>query len=132
MVLGLSNPTIEINDQVISIVPNSYESKPGIGDLNARSQSAGAGQAQLVVTENAETKMGMVKFQIYNTDENLALLDTWLQNSRQSGGNTIRASESNSTTVEVFTGAVITTEPTRPRGADVAMDIEFYANPIQV
>jgi len=128
MSLGLSNPSIEVNDVVISIVPNSYASKRGVGDMNIRAQSAGGNSIETVVTENAESKISMVKFSIISTADNLALLDSWLSTSRNGIGNTIRASENNTDLVEAYSGMVIVTEPDRPRGADAQIDIEFKGN----
>ena len=58
----LSNPTVQVNDDTIAIVPNSIEYKTGIGDKNVKSQSAGGNSIEVVITEDAETKKSMVIF----------------------------------------------------------------------
>ena len=128
MARGLSNPTVEVNDVVIGIVPNSLSTKRGFGDRNVRAQSAGGNSVESVVTENAETKLSMVKFSIYNTQDNQDLLDAWLRSSSTgSSGNTVRVSEAGQ--VEAYVNMVIPTEPERPRGADAEIEIEFMGNP---
>ncbi len=120
---ALSNPTIEINDETISIIPNSLSYKPGLGDKDAKAQSAGGNAISVVVTENAETKISMVKFKMFNTTFNLNLVKDWnvLYES------TIRISEADIT--ESFRDMIMTTEPERMIGADGELEIEWKGAP---
>lgn len=120
----LSNPTVEVNDQVISIVPNSLVYKKGFGDRQVRAQSAGGDSITAVVTEDATTKLSMVKIKLLPTTENINLVSEWLD-SRD--GNTIRFSEDSN--IESFTGMYVTTEPENTTGADGEIEIEFMGNP---
>ena len=124
MARTLSNPTIKINGRTIRIVPNSFSYKEGQGDKTVRAQSAGGNAVETVVAENAETKMSMAKFKMFNTSENLQLAKDWLE----SFSNTIRAFESN---INIpFRNMVVTTEPERIIGADGDFEIEFMGDPI--
>jgi hypothetical protein len=120
----LSNPTVTINDDTIGIVPNSLVYKPGLGDKNVRAQSSGGNAIDAVVTENAETKISMVKFKLYNTKTNLDIVKTWSANIQ----NTIQLSE-NDDIVENFSGMVVGPEPERNIGADGDLEIEFMGQP---
>lgn len=120
----LSNPVIEVNDSVISIMPNSFTYKEGQGDKDVKAQSAGGNAIDVVITENAETKISMAKFKLYNTATNLNLIKTWMANQV----NTIRASEGD--IVVPFRDMVVTTEPERAIGADGELEIEFKGAPV--
>lgn len=127
MANALSNPTIQVNDDTISIVPNSLSYKRGKGDVNVRAQSSGGGGSSTVVTENAETKVSMVKFSLFLTDANRSLIDTWQEN-RYNGGNTIRFSERGSTIPLSFSNMHVTTDPDYSVGADGSVEIELMGD----
>lgn len=120
----LSNPTVEVNDVVIGIIPNSLTYKEGKGDKDVKAESAGGNSIDVVITENAETKISMVKFKLYNTDGNLNAINVWSENET----NTILLSEGN---IQVpFRDMVVTTEPERAIGADGELEIEFKGAPV--
>lgn len=119
----LSNPTVEVNDDPISIIPNSLSFKTGQGDKGVKTQSAGGNAIEIVVTENAETKKSMVKFKLTNTAKNLQLVKDW----GVLFANTISISEGEVT--ESFRDMVITTEPERAIGADGELEIEWEGAP---
>lgn len=128
MTNALSNPTVQVNDQTISIIPNSLTFKRGVGDINVRAQSAGGDSIEAVITENAETKIGMVKFTLSVTDVNMAYVQTWHDN-KFNGGNTIRISARTTETPLSFTNMNITSEPEFSVGADGSVEIEFEGEP---
>lgn len=121
----LSNPSVEVNDQAIAIVPNSCSFKLGQGEKTVKAQSAGGNSIEPVVSENAETKLSMVKFKLTNTKENFDFVRQWVANI---SGNTIRLSEGDM--VESFRGMVTTTEPERAIGADGELELEFMGKPV--
>lgn len=120
----LSSPTVELNDQPIAIVPNSLSYKKGQGDKTVRAHATG-GNVEVVIAENTETKVSMVKFKLFNTKENFDLVNGWTDNIN---GNTIRLSEAELT--ESFRTMVVTTEPERVIGADGELEIEFQGTPV--
>ena len=73
MGLGLANPQVEVNGLSVAIVPNSFSFTEGFGEQSVKTQSAGGQAVEEVFFDNAETKLSMVKFELYNTDENIAL-----------------------------------------------------------
>ena len=122
----LSNPQIEVNDDVISILPNSLAYKEGQGDRNVRAESAGGNSITPVVTINAETKLSMCKFKLSNTEEHLNQIKEWMA---ADDGVTISLSEGNITVA--FREMVVTTEPERAIGADGELEIEFTGPPVE-
>jgi len=124
---SLSNPQLEINNIVVAIKPNSLSYKDGWGNINQRAQSAGGNSIELIGSEDAETKKGMVKFMMYTTKENVDLLSTWLRQSREANGNAIRLSESGFT--RSFPRMKILEEPERSVGSDGEFEVMFEGLP---
>lgn len=122
---SLSNPTIEVNDQVIAIIANSCSYKKGYGDRSIKSQSAGGNAIETVVTIDASTKKSMVKFKLLPTKENFELSDAWTTNI---SGNTIRLSEGSLT--ESFRGMIVTSEPEKTVGVDGELELVFEGSPV--
>ena len=125
----LSNPTVEVNDDVISIMPNSLSYKEGQGDRKVRAESAGGGSIIAVITDDAETKISMVKFKMTNLDEHLKQVKEWM--AAGNDGVTINLSQEGSDTQVAFRNMVVTTEPERSIGADGEIEVEFMGPPAE-
>lgn len=87
---ALSVPGIVVDDVPIGIVPNSYKSTRGKGEIKVRAESTGGGSSRSVHTEDAESKIGKMSWDMYNTDENKTFFVQWKS---QIGSNTITASQ---------------------------------------
>jgi hypothetical protein len=125
-VTTLANPTVEINDIVVMIIPNSLTYKKGKGDKKLRAQSAGGDSIDIIPTEDAETKVSMCKFSMITTKENVEAHETWKD---KTGGNTVRLSDGSF--VVPFRKMYITTEPEVNTGSDGNLEIEFQGQPVQ-
>lgn len=77
---AISKPTVSINNNPIAIIPNSCKGDEGEGETNVRATSAGGGAVELVISDNAEDKIGKVSFDIANTMENIDLARGWKKN----------------------------------------------------
>lgn len=120
----LANPTVEVNDAVIGIVPNSCSFKRGKGDITIRAQSSGGNAIDVVRTENAETKISMVKFKLYNTKSASGLVSGWQDSVT---GNTIRLSDGDF--ILSFREMFVITDPENMLGADGEIEVEFNGRP---
>jgi hypothetical protein len=121
----LSNPSVEVNGETIGIVPNSLSYKDGRGNRTVRPESAGGNSINVVVTEDAETKKGMVKFSLYNTKVNDELKVSWQSTV---DGNTVRFSDGDF--VKPFRQMFVTEDPEVALGADGNMEIVFEGAPL--
>ena len=74
---GLTNPQLEVNGLSVDIVPNSLSFTEGIGEQTVKAQSAGGDSVSSVFFENAESKISMLKFEVYATDIKIALARIW-------------------------------------------------------
>lgn len=90
----LSVPTVIINNETYSIVPNSFVYTGGEGEVTVRAASAGGGNTVSVHSQNAETQISNVKFDIFlvpGVDANIA---TWKE---QVGANALQAIQGSTT-----------------------------------
>lgn len=124
MVRGLFNPTVELNDVALEIIPDSFAQKKGYGDKTVRIQTAGGGALGFVVTDNVATKKGMVKFSLSNNEENREIIRLAYNNPE---GNTIRAYEGE--IPDNYVSMFIVNEPEWGSGADTTTEIIFEGPP---
>jgi hypothetical protein len=123
---NLANPTVIVNNTVIEIRPGTLRFKGGAGDLTTRTQQSGE-QVTTVNNVNAETKIGMVAFEMNTTAANLALKDSWLA-ARRSGGVTIEFFDEDNQ--YSFSGMHISVDPENSTGPEGIIPLEFNGNPI--
>lgn len=119
--VGLSVPSILVNNVPIDIVPNSFEYEVGYGEINVRSASVGGGSSTTIHTEDAENKIGMCKFQLFITDTSRAAIAGW---KLLIAGNVISAVQ-NGASPFVLNGASMTNNPTFAASADGTVEVEF-------
>lgn len=121
---GISNPVIKRNGKTISIVPNSLAYKLGTGDKVIRAISSGGGAITPVITDNVETKLGMIKFSVPNTSDGAQIAreasDAGENNEFQISDEDLQVS---------FTGMALMTEPERPLSQDGVFELEFMGPP---
>lgn len=120
----LTNPAIEINDEVIAVLPNTLRVKLGKGDKNVRAQTSGGNATSMVITTNAEMKKSSVAFSLSNENSNIDLVRAWQD---AQGGNTIRLSEQDY--ILNFRNMHITTDPEWSIGADGSTEVTFEGPP---
>jgi len=77
---ALSKPSVIVNNNPVGILPNTCKIDEGEGETTVRTQSAGGGNVDLVITDNAEDKMGKVSFDVPNTTEAIELARSWKKN----------------------------------------------------
>ena len=129
MAKTLSNPTVEVSDDTITIIPNSLSYKEGQGDRNVKAESGGGNSIEAIVTINAETKLSMCKFKMSNTSTHLDQVKEWGTASDDDGGVTISLSEGD---IQVaFREMILTVEPERAIGADGELEVEFVGPPVE-
>ena len=127
---GLSNPQIEVNNENLAIVPNTLSYQAGEGDTNVRAASGGGESTQTVHTVDAESRISMVKFQVYVTSEIDALISEW---KAQPGENVVSFSEASSastTVTRTFNGMSLMNHPERNPTADGTIELEFAGDPM--
>ena len=74
---SLARPQLEVNGLSVLIVPNSLSFTEGGGEQTVKAQSAGGASVSSVYSQNAETQITMLKFELFVTDINFALARIW-------------------------------------------------------
>lgn len=126
--VALSVPEILVNDEKVSIVPNSLTYDKGETEINVRAASSGNGLSESVHTVNAETAISAPMFSMYVTNENDDLIRRWKENI---GANIIKAIQrvpNGDDIVLTFPGQSLTNKPTREASADGVVALEFMGD----
>ena len=77
---AISKPNVVVNNNTVAIVPGSCKFTEGEGTTNVRAASSGGGSVELIISDNAEEKIGMISFELPNTAENINLARGWKKN----------------------------------------------------
>ena len=127
MAVTLFNPTVRINNIIVSPKPNSVSIVDGKGEKTVKAVSSGGGFSDIVVSGDVETRVGKIKMSFYFTDENYELLRTW-KSVDDTVGSTITITEGDFHAT--MTGAVVINDPEKMIGVDEAFEVEFHGRPI--
>tara|TARA_R110000772_G_C13310322_1_gene440400 strand:- start:10206 stop:10598 length:393 start_codon:yes stop_codon:yes gene_type:complete len=119
---AIATPTIQVNNETISIIPNSFKYKGGRGERSIRTQSSGGSAVDVVMTENAETKKSMVTFEMLNTAKNIGLAEDWQD---ALNANAITASDNNQNFTKAFANMTVINDPEVTLSQDGNLTIEF-------
>lgn len=132
MAIAIANPSVRINDETISIVPNSLTVVQGLGETKVRAASAGGNSIETVHTSDAESKISSVKFDVYNTPEVLSKIPAW---KNAIGSNTVQVVGNlpNGAAFSVAMANVsLTNDPEMELSADGKTSLEFMGDPAQL
>ncbi len=124
----ISAPAVRINDELVSIVPNSFVYDGGEGEVTVSASSAGAGNSSSVHAENAETQISMCKFSVFLVDDLDAQIRLWKNNV---GINEIKATESGGRlipVVRIFPNMSLVNKVDREASADGTVELEFQGD----
>lgn len=122
--VALVNPTVLINNLSTPIVPNSFTYTEGQGEQTMRVQSSGGGSVQSVLSNNVESNLSMVKFEMYPTADNIDTIKSWKVNGNN---NAISASDASGFT-RSFTNAALTNNYEVALGSDTKISLEFHTD----
>lgn len=121
---ALSIVSVIVNNEVVSIKPNSFSFTEGFGERKVRAQSAGPGSTSNVTSEDIETQFSMCKFMLYTTAAHVNLVRRWQANFDQ---NKVTASDEGIT--RSFENAIIINNPEVNIGVDGEIEVEFQSDP---
>jgi len=132
MVQALANPSVRINNVTISIVPNSFKTNLGLGETNVRSASAGGNSVESVHTSNAESKIGKMSFEVYNTPDNIKAISGWKSNIGSNAISSLEDLGDDGVLSLSLTRASLMNDPDIELGADTTTSLEWEGDPIVV
>ena len=131
MAIAIANPTVRVNDETISIVPNSLAVVTGGGEVNVRAASSGGGAVETVHTSDAESKISAVSFDIFNTLEMSRKIAAWQSAIGALTVQIIGRVPNGSLTISMA-NVSLTNDPERNLTADGVTSLEFKGDPAQV
>lgn len=118
----LSNPTVVANNNPVAIIPNTFTFTEGLGEQEIRVQSAGGNSLEYVGADDVTTKMSTFKFEMLNTEQNIASAREWKENFNQ---NIFSVSEDNFS--RTFTDALLMGDYEVALSSDGNLALEFKA-----
>jgi len=127
MFTQISDPGVQVNNVAVGIVPNTLEFTEGFGEQNVKVQSAGGGILQQVFENNVETNIGMVKFSLFSTIDNIEQARQWKANGNKNVV-TVTAVADGKTFTRTFTNAAIVNDFPVQLQADGVIELEFKAD----
>lgn len=122
--VAIANPTVIVNNNTVAIVPNSAKFKEGFGEQNLRTASSGGNSVQTVYSDNIETKMSGVTFEVFNTADNIALLRTWKLNKNKNA-----VSITGDGLSRTFQSCAFISDYEVNLGSDTTIEVEFKGDP---
>ena len=127
MSIQLSDATVLVNDEVVAIIPNTLKFTEGLGEQNVRAASVGGGAVEQVYSNDVETALSKVMFDLPTTPTNVKLARTWKSNKNQNvvaiAGKTAEAD-----LTRTFTQAAMTNDPEIEISSEGVINVEFMSN----
>lgn len=80
MSTAINNAHLYVNDLPTLYLPNTLSYNDGKGERTVRTQSVGGGAVEIIVTDNLETHIGGVKFNLANNVDMVKKFDLWRDN----------------------------------------------------
>ncbi len=122
-----SNPTVMVNNVIVTVTPNSVKYTEGLGEQSIRAGSNGP-VAEQIYSKNVETQFSSVMFDMPAIVDNIDHQRDW-----KVKGNTnvvqITGSTPEGTVSRTFTQAAILNDVEVALGSDTDIAIEFKSNP---
>jgi hypothetical protein len=128
MAVQLSDPSISINGDTINIVPNSVEFDEGFGEQELMVQSAGNGILSTVYSNNVETNIGMIKFEMRSTVDNLNFIRSIKANLNQNVVVLTGITHDGKNLTRTYTEAALTNNYTGKLSSDGTIPVEMKGN----
>lgn len=125
---ALSDPIVEINNNIVSFKGNSLVVKTGKAERTIRSQGVGGRSVSIFAAENVESRISLFKGTLITTNNNIKLYYEW--DEAGLGGILIRLSEKLTDFSMVFRKMTLTNQAELSIGSDGEFEVEFQGPPI--
>lgn len=123
---AISTPSLTVNNINLPIVPNSLSYTEGLGEQNVRAQSSGGGGVSVIVAQNVESSLSMVKAEVENTAANIEFLR---QVKTNIGANVVAFFDARVGFTRTIQQATLSNDYEVGLGADTPISIEFKGAP---
>ena len=123
----LSDVSVEINDETFFILPNTLKFKEGFGEQSVRNQSAGNGVIDQVYSNDVETMIGDVKFEIAATVPAVNAVRA-VKNNKNQNSVVITATTQDGTLTRSYANCALVNDYEVNIAADGNIELEFMGN----
>lgn len=120
----ISLPSVYVDEVLMGIMPNSVSYTDGKGLSKVDAQSSGAGVVVPVFSQDAETFLSTIKFELYNTVEAINAVRSWRSNFTPHVVY-IDMNDPNTSETVTFAECVITNDPEYELKATGKISVEF-------
>ncbi len=128
MAVQVTDATILVNNQAVAVIPNTVVFDEGLGEQSMRAASLGGGRVTMVYSHDVASNVGMVKFSIPATVNNINLAKAWKVN-RDQNVVQVLGSTPEGTVTRTFTQAALLSKYEVPLGTDKDIEIVFNSAP---
>ena len=130
MAITLSVPSVIVNNETISIVPNSFTYNGGEGEINVRAASGGGNTIESVHSVNAENKIGKCMFDVYLTPDMDSRIRTWKNNVGQNVIQFVQRLSGGGSVTRSFSRMSLMNDVERQASSDGVVSLEFAGDPM--
>jgi hypothetical protein len=124
----ITNPQININDELIPYVPDTLSLIKNTAKTNVKTLTVGGTSAYTVHSKDVSDSTSKVEFSVKVTKRIIELVDDWINNL---GTNVIEVSSSDGVLALAFTGCSLLDSANLDFGANKDVKITFLGDPIQ-
>ena len=121
----LTDPSIVINNEAIFIAPNTVAYMEGFGEDTVVNQSAGNGVIDQLESDDVSTQIGMIKFSVYSTVENINLARSLKDNRNQNAITLTATTPDGQTLTRNFAQMKLTSDYEVNLQSDGVIELEF-------
>lgn len=130
MAITLSVPSVIVNNETISIVPNSFTYNGGEGEINVRAASGGGNTIESVHSVNAENKIGKCMFDVYLTPDMDSRIRAWKNNVGQNVIQFVQRLSGGGSVTRSFSRMSLMNDVERQASSDGVVSLEFAGDPM--
>ena len=124
----ISAPSVIVNNEPISVVPNSVAYTEGKGEQTVRAASTGGGAVEQVYSENVETNFSMVKFEIYNDAFSIKKAREWKTNGNLNVVQIAGTAKDGTSVERTFQNAGLLADYEVALGSETTIELEFKSD----
>ena len=126
--IRVTDAAVIVNDEQVAIVPNTLEYDDGFGEQSVEAASTGGGKVEPVFSNDLTTNVGMCKFDMPATVENIALVRQW-KTSKNRNLVQIAGETDDGSVTRSFSQAALINRVVIPLSSEGNISLEFASQP---
>jgi len=127
--IQLSDAAVLVNNVQIGTTANTITFNEGLGEQKMRAVSTGGGGVELIYSNDIESNIGQVKFEVPSTPKNIAKVRQWKTNLNQNVISLQGSTPDGETLTRTFTQAALVNDYEVNLGSETNIALEFMSNP---